>query len=282
MIKKYVQLTKPGIVMGNAVTIIGGFILGARGEMNYPLFLATLIGLSLVIAAGCIFNNYFDRILDEKMERTKNRPLVQGVISIRNALIFGFVLSGLGFFLLAKYTNWITVALAALGLIVYVFLYTLLKSRTVYCTAIGSIAGAVPLLVGYTAVTGRLDFCAVILFMVMVTWQMPHFFAIAIYRLRDYEAAAIQVLPVKRGNAVTKVRMLLYVIAFTISAALLTLCGYTGYLYMIVALGLGVAWLLLSVKGFKAESDPRWARQMFKLSLVVITTLCIMIAVDYR
>lgn len=280
--KQYVQLMKLGIVMGNAVTVVGGFILASKGHIDIGLFLATLMGLCLVISSGCIFNNYFDRFVDGKMERTQNRPLVQGVISVKNAVIFGAILLASGFFLLATYTNWIVVGLAALGFIVYVFMYTLLKTRTVYCTAIGSIAGAVPLVAGYSAVTGRLDFCALILFVLMVTWQMPHFFAIAIYRFKDYQAAAIQVLPVKKGYAVTKVRMLLYVIAFTLTAAFLTFSGYTGYVYLAVALGLGLWWLVLSIKGLRAEDTVFWARQMFKLSLVVITTLCIMIAIDYR
>lgn len=280
--RNYYQLAKPGIVMGNATTIVGGFILASKGQMNWPLFLMTLLGLSLVIASGCIFNNYIDRFLDEKMARTKNRPLVTGVISIQNALFFAAVLGLFGFSLVGYYTNLLTLGLAALGFFVYVFLYTLIKTRTVYCTAIGSIAGAMPLVMGYCAVTNQFDLCASLLFLIMVCWQMPHFFAIAIYRIRDYEAASIPVLPVKRGNFVTKVRMLYYVIAFTGATILLTLFGYTGYLYMGVAIFLSLSWLYLAIQGFKAANDKVWARQMFKWSLVVITTLCLMISIDFK
>jgi heme o synthase len=280
MVKHYYQLTKPGIVMGNAITIIGGFILASQGHIDYFLLAVTLMGLSLVIASGCIFNNYIDRFIDEKMTRTKNRPLVTGVISLRNALLFASVLGSLGFLLLAIYTNWLTVSLAALGFFVYVFVYTLLKSRTGYCTEIGSIAGSMPLVVGYCAVTNRFDLCAAILFMMMVAWQMPHFFAIAMYRIRDYQAASIPVLPVKRGNQVTKVRMLCYVIAFMGLSSSLTWLGFTGYAYLVAALVVSAAWLILAIKGFKAVNDHQWARHMFKVSLLVITTLCIMIAID--
>lgn len=269
--------------MGNAITILGGMALGFKGHWDYGLFFETLLGLSLIIASACIFNNYIDRFLDEKMARTKNRPLVTGVISISHALIFAAILGTLGLFLLAFYTNFLTVVIATLGFLIYVLLYTFLKTRTVYCTAIGSIAGGVPMIVGYCAATNRFDLCAGILFMIMVTWQMPHFFAIAIYRMHEYEAAALPVFPIKKGIPATKLRMLFYIVAFICSTLLLTLFGYTGYVYAGVAALLGLSWLFLAIKGFRAANDfpndARWARQMFKLSLIIITTLCLMLLI---
>ena len=116
--------------------------------------------------------------------------------------------------------------------------------------------------------------------MIVALWQMPHFFAIAMFRLEDYAAASIPVLPVKRGIRTTKIHMLLYIVAFMIAALLLTSFGYTGYSYLVVAALLGLAWLWLCIKGFKSENEQLWARNMFRLSLVVITALSIMISID--
>lgn len=280
MIKTHFILTKPGIIMGNAITTAGGFALASRGQIDWWLFLATLTGLSLIIASACVFNNYVDREADKKMERTKHRPLVTGAISVQNALSFGLLLGVSGIALLYTYTNILTLAIAIVGFFIYVVLYAMGKYQSTYGTLIGSVAGGVPPLVGYCAVTNRFDLGALLLFMILVLWQMPHFFAIAMYRYDDYAAANIPVLPVRKGMHVTKVHMLAYTIAFLACSLTLTLCGYTGYAYLVVAALLGLAWLRLCLQGFKAENDHLWARQMFRLSLVIITVLCITMSVD--
>ncbi len=280
IIKSYLSITKPGIVLGNAITAAGGFILASSGAIDPWLLLATLLGLSLVMAAACIFNNYFDRLSDRKMVRTQNRPLAKGAISNRNALLFGAFLGLSGTLLLLLYTHWLTLSLALLGFAIYVFLYTFLKYRSVHATLVGSLAGSVPLVAGYAAGSHALDMAALILFLVMVFWQMPHFFAIALYRLDDYEAASIPVLPVKRGSFLTKVQMALYIVAFTASALLLSLLGYVGTRYLIAIVLLSGIWLVLSLRGFKSRDDKAWARQMFRYSLITITTLSVMISID--
>ncbi|MBI3589096.1 MAG: protoheme IX farnesyltransferase [Candidatus Liptonbacteria bacterium] len=291
MIRKYYQLAKPGIIYGNVLTTVAGFLLASRGQVNFGLFLATLLGISLVVASACVFNNYLDRNIDARMERTKNRALVTGLVSKKNALIYGVVLGLLGFLILSAYTNLLTVGLAALGFFVYVALYTPLKHRSVHGPLVGSIAGATPPVVGYTAVTNGLDLGAIILFMILVAWQMPHFYAIAIYRLNDYTAAALPVLPAKKGVYFTKINMLFYIFGFIIAALLLTVFGYTGSSYLAVALGLGLAWLGLGLKGLSAKTndpsafakvsaDKLWARKMFFFSLVVIVSLCLTVSLD--
>jgi protoheme IX farnesyltransferase len=280
MIKKYYQLAKPGIILGNAITAAGGFALASRGHIDPPLLLATLIGISLIIGASCVLNNFMDRIADEKMIRTKNRALVQGTISLQNALIFATLLGLLGALDLALFTNFLSLFLALLGVFVYLVLYTLLKYRTVYSTLIGSVAGGIPPVVGYTAVTGQLDGGALLIFLILVLWQMPHFFAIAMYRVDEFAAASIQVLPIKRGMQITKIHMLLYTIAFLLVSSLLTLFGYTGYFYLVVASLFGLSWIWLCAKGFSADNDKRWARKMFVFSLQVITFLSLMISID--
>jgi len=280
MIKNYFSLTKPGIIMGNALTAAGGFALASRGHIDPWLFLATITGLSLIIASACVLNNYLDRHNDAKMARTKHRALVKGVISVKSALIFAIILGCLGFAVLGLFTNLLAAAAALAGVIVYVLFYTIWKYRTVHGTLIGSVAGAAPPAVGYLAASGRFDMGALLIFLIVVLWQMPHFFAIALYRIDEYAAASIPVLPIKRGAYATKVQMLLYVIAFSAAALMLPLLGYTGYVYMAVASLLGIAWLWLSVKGFKSDNDKVWARSMFRFSLVVITLMCAMISFD--
>lgn len=280
MLKNYIALTKPGIIFGNTVTAIGGFMLASKGNIDWMLFFATLLGLSLIIASACVFNNYIDRHLDEKMSRTKLRPLVTGVISRRNALIFGLILGLAGTAVLSFDTNALTVFLALFGLFVYVMVYSLSKPVTKYGTLIGSIAGAMPPVVGYCAVSNCFDLGAFIIFMIVALWQMPHFFAIAMYRLSDYEAASIPVLPIEEGIKATKIQMLFYIIFFILSTFALTYFGYTGYLYLSAAALLGFTWLYLSIKGFGAKNDTVWARKMFLFSLVTVMGLCLMISVD--
>ncbi len=269
--KEYILLTKPGIIIGNLITTIGGFALASRGQIDVSLFFVTLFGLGLVIASACVWNNFLDRKIDARMKRTQNRALVQGSISPVAARRFAIVLGLAGSFLLARYTPWVTFIVAIFGFCIYTLVYTFLKKSSPRATFIGSLSGAVPIVVGYTAVTGSIDLGAILLFVLMVLWQMPHFFAIALFRLQDYTAAAIPVLPVVRGIAVTKTRMLLYVIAFACTVPWLAFLGYAGPIYLIGMSALGISWLALSLYGFKKHvSETRWARSMFMFSLVVV------------
>lgn len=278
----YYLVTKPGIIMGNLITVAAGFLLASQGLIHLWLFLATLIGLAFIIASACVFNNYIDRQMDRKMSRTKNRPLAKGLISTQNAILFAIVLGLLGNLILLLYTNLLTLMIADIGFLVYVFIYSMWKGRTIYGTAIGSIAGGIPPVVGYCAVSNQFDLGAAIFFMILIFWQMPHFFSIALYRLQDYTAASIPVLPVKRGVRITKVRMALYIAGFILATVLLTFFNYTGYIYLLVGLVLGSLWLWLCFKGFKSGNDQKWARQMFQLSLAIITILCIVIPFDLK
>ncbi|MBA3815627.1 MAG: protoheme IX farnesyltransferase [Parachlamydiaceae bacterium] len=278
----YYLLTKPGIIFGNLLTVAAGFLLASRGNIDLILFLATLLGLAFIMASGCVFNNYIDRPLDEKMSRTKNRALVTGLISGRNAIIFGIALGVIGNLILMRYTNTLTVIIAGIGFFVYVVLYSLWKSHTIYSTAIGSIAGAVPPIVGYCAVSNNFDLGALILFSMLVLWQMPHFFSIAIYHLKDYTAAKMPVLPIQKGVFRTKVHMVIYIIAFIGSAALLTIFNYTGYVYLFVTISLSIVWLALCLRGFKSQNDTLWSKYMFQWSLVLITAICFVIPFDIR
>jgi protoheme IX farnesyltransferase len=276
----YYLLTKPWIVFGNLITLVAGFMLASKGTFPFGLFLATLFGLSLIMASACVFNNYIDRHIDRIMKRTQGRALVIGLIPVQNALFFGTLLGIVGGAILLLFTNLLALAVAVAGFFVYVCLYSLWKCHTVYGTAIGSIAGAVPPVVGYCAVSNRLDAGAFILFLILVLWQMPHFFAIALSRFDDYAAAKIPVLPVVKGAFRTKIHMTIYIIGFILATLLLPLFHYTGSLYLFVALNTGLIWLGLSVYGFKCKSDQHWGQQMFRYSLVLITLISVVISLD--
>jgi len=277
--KLYYLLTKPGIIMGNLVTTTGGFLLAAQGRFDLWLFLATLFGLSCVIGAACVLNNYIDRHADQKMARTKERALAKGLISGPSAIAFAVFLGLLGFFLLACYTNLLVVLITVIGFLFYVVLYTVSKYRSIYGTVVGSVAGAVPPVIGYCAVNSQFDAGAFILFMIVVLWQMPHFYAIAMYQVKDYAAASIPVLPVKKGMHTTKIHMVVYIVAFLMAVAALTLYGYAGYVYLGVTGFLGLIWLSLCIQGLWSKKDKLWARKMFLFSLVVIMGFSIMISI---
>jgi protoheme IX farnesyltransferase len=276
----YYLLTKPGIILGNLFTFAAGFLLASNQGVNLLLFFETLFGLALIIASACVFNNYIDRPLDRKMERTKERALARGAISASKALLFAAFLGVAGAGLLALCSSLLTVCVALSGFFIYVVLYSFWKGHTVYATAIGSIAGAIPPVVGYCAAGNRLDAGAFILLAMLILWQMPHFFAIAMAHLKDYAAAGLPVLPVVKGVRRTKIHMALYIVAFIASALLLTLFDYTGTLYLKMIAAFGCAWLCLCLRGFAASDDQLWGRRMFQLSLLVIMTVCLLIPFD--
>lgn len=271
-VKRYLILTKPGIIAGNAITAIGGFAFGLQGQWNLSLLLITLFGLTLVIASGCVFNNYIDRKHDRLMQRTQSRPLAQQTITEKNALIFGALLGIIGLCALSSISLLATL-IASFGFAVYVLVYSNAKYKTAYATLLGTLAGVAPALTGYCAAAHQFDFKAVILFAIMTLWQMPHFLAISLFREEDYRAAAIPTLAINRGVFATKLCMLIYTLAFAIAVLLPTLCGFKGIAYLVVAGLLGTSWIWLAIVGFGCKNDQRWARQMFFFSLAIILLL---------
>jgi protoheme IX farnesyltransferase len=280
LIRAYYRLTKPGIIYGNALTAIGGYFLAAGKYFDPLLFFSAVVGLSFVIGSACVFNNYIDRNIDTKMIRTKNRALAKKTIPYRHALIFAFILGVLGLLILFLYTNTLTAIIAFLGFFAYVVVYSIWKRRSEWGTVVGSISGAVPPVVGYCAVTNHVDGAAVLIFLILCVWQMPHFYAIAIFRSRDYDAAAIPVLPLRQGITQTKIQIICYLVAFLIANALLTGFHYTGVSYLIVMSLVGLIWLYRGLQGFKTKENEKWARKMFFFSLIVILVLSLMWSIN--
>jgi len=276
----YYQLTKPGVLYGNVLTAAAGFFLAARGEINWWLFGAMLLGMTLVIAAACVLNNYLDQDIDRIMARTKKRPSVTGVVKSGHIVIYGIVLLALGMTVLIAWTNWLVVAIAAVGYVTYVWLYgALSKRRSIHGTLVGSISGAMPIAAGYAAVSGQIDTGLVLAFLIMFFWQFPEFYSIAIYRRKEYAAAKIPVMSVVKGVRSTTIQIFVYTIAYVVSTLALTLTGYTGYVYFVVMALMGGYWTWLAAIGLNAKDPEAWARRMFRFSMVTILVLCLMLSI---
>lgn len=212
------------------------------------------------------------------MARTKRRGTVSGVITAKQAIMYGIALGVLGFAILAAYTNVPTIILGIIGLFFYLVMYSIWKRRSPIGTVVGSVSGATPIAAGYTAASGHFDLAAAILFLIMVFWQMPHFYAIAMYRLKDYQAAGLPVLPAKKSVSHTQNQILAYIVAFTITAASLTVFGYTGYIYFAIIVATGVIWLLKATKSPKLLTSQVWGRQVFLFSLITLLTLSVLVS----
>lgn len=282
LVNNYLALTKPGIIFGNLVTLTGGFFLAAPGLEQISLLFEAMLGLALVVASGCVLNNVIDRDIDGLMQRTRNRPTVRDAVTAQNALWFALLLGLGGFTVLSLTTNSVTVLSASLGYVIYAGVYSLyMKRHSVYGTLVGSLSGAVPPVVGYCAVSGHFDSAALLLLLLFSVWQMPHFYAIALFRLKDYQAAAIPVWPAVRGIDSTKRHMLLYILLFMASAAMLTWAGYTGLGFLLISQLLGLQWLRLVWRGWRAAEQNAWARQMFFYSIVVVCGISVALALPF-
>lgn len=278
-LKAYYQLTKPGVLYGNVLTGAAGFLLAAAGAVDWLLFVAAIGGMTLVIAAACVINNYLDRDIDSVMERTKNRPSVVGAIKGSYMVAYGIVLLVLGFATLLLWTNYLVVAIGAIGFVTYVWLYgALSKRKSIHGTLVGSISGAMPVAGGYAAVSGVVDPGLVIVFLVLFFWQFPEFYSIAIYRRKEYAAAHVPVMPVIKGVRSTIIQIYVYTVLYVISTLLLVVYGYVGSVYLVVMAIAGAYWIWLAGKGLTTKNPEAWARKMFRFSMITILLLCVMFA----
>lgn len=277
-IRTYYRLFKPGIIYGNAFTAVAGYLLGSRDGFDALRFLGTIVAICLIMACGTVANNILDRRIDAKMGRTKRRGLVTGSVSVPSAMIFMIVLGVAGFVLLTAASNGLTVLLGVIALVTYVALYGAAKRYSGFGTAVGSISGALPPVAGYTAASGRFDAGALALLILLIVWQMPHFYAIAIYRREEYKAAGIPLLSVTKGVLATRRRIMLYLGLFVAVSPLLFVFNLAGYVYLVLALGLAIGWIAVALKEYGDADISRWARRVFRYSLIVVVTMPVLIA----
>ncbi|UAK17894.1 heme o synthase [Sporolactobacillus terrae] len=282
MVRDVLTTVKIGIVDSNLFTTFSGLMLamhftGASWLDVWPQILFVLIGTALVIGGGCSLNNYIDRDIDPLMERTHERPSATGKMTGKTVLVMGVALSVLG--LVALLAASITAAaFGLLGLLVYVLVYTLwLKRSHSMNTVVGSVAGAVPPIIGWAAVDPSLNSpIPWIMFLILFLWQPPHFLALAMKRVEEYRRAGIPMLPVVAGFEVTKRQMIVYVAALVPTSFLLY---ELGPIYIIGALVLSFTWLGLAIYGFKAKDTIKWAKLMFVYSLNYMMLLFLLMIV---
>ncbi|RKD21745.1 protoheme IX farnesyltransferase [Ammoniphilus oxalaticus] len=282
--RDYVQVTKPGIVRSNLIVIVTGFWLASawKGSFDFMLLLYTILGGSLVMAGSCVLNNYLDRDLDIKMERTMERPIATGRMSAKTALGYGMLLIIAGTTVLGLTAeNGLAALLGIIGAFFYVVVYTAWMKRTTHLnTVVGAISGAVPPIIGWAAVTGNLEQGAWLLFSFLFLWQIPHFLALAMMKADEYREAGYHMLPVTNGFLETKRQILLWTAALVPVSLFMYEAGIVGKLYFISAAALGLGWLALAVKGFFAKDDMKWARSMFLYSLLYLVVSCVIMMVD--
>ena len=276
----YYRITKPGSIYGNLITTIGGFLYGSILHIHTVPLLGIMLGTSLVIASGCVFNNFLDRDIDKHMKRTQKRATVTGVISPRATLLYGAVLGVLGLLTLGIFTNALSTMIGAFGLVSYAIVYTYFKRHTVHGTLIGAIPGALPPLAGYTAATNQLDISAWLLFIILVMWQMVHFYAISIYRLKDYTEAKIPLMSVIYGVQATKLQMALYSCGFMAAVVSLAYFSYAGLLYLAIMLPLSLWWLAIIFIGLWTADSNAWARKVFFMSLILLPAFSLALALN--
>ncbi len=276
----YFLLTKPRIIELLLITTVPTMFLAKRGVPSPLLILTTLFGGSLSAASANVINCYLDRDIDERMRRTRRRPLPAHQVAASDALRFGLVLGVAGFVWLWATVNLLSAALATAAILFYVFVYTLgLKRRSTQNIVIGGAAGAVPVLVGWTAVTGRIELPALVLFAIIFYWTPPHFWALSLRYREDYEAAGVPMLPVVRGPKETSHQILYYTLLLVAVTLLMYPAGQMGVIYLVAALALGGVFVWRAV-GLARDVSGKRAIRLFSFSNQYLALLFLAMAID--
>ena len=271
--KAYIESSKPKVVMLMIFTSFIGMLLANPLELNLEILILGNIGIALMSLSAGSINQLLDQKIDSIMHRTKSRPLVLGVLSTRNVIIYSFILASVGFYILYFRINTLTAWLTLASLVGYAFIYTLyLKRSTPQNIVIGGAAGATPPLLGWTAITGQIDYIAVILFLIIFTWTPPHFWALALHRKDEYFAAKIPMLPVTHGEQYTRVHMTLYTFMLTIVSFLPFIIKFSSYFYLAGAFILNLIFLYYVVK-MQILRDNTLANKVFNYSIVYLSGL---------
>ncbi len=279
-VKAYVSLTKPRIIELLLVTTVPTMVLAARGLPGGWLILETLIGGTLAAGGANAINMYIDRDIDAIMHRTSRRPLVTGAVTPQAALTFAVALEVAAFVELALLVNLVSAVLAVAATLFYVFVYSLwLKRTSMQNIVIGGAAGAVPVLVGWTAVRGSLSLAPIVLFLVIFVWTPPHFWALAIRYRSDYMAAEVPMLPAVMSLEATARRIVAYTVVLWATTLLFGAVGGVGVLYWAAAVILGAIFLAYAMRLYREHTEAR-AMQLFGWSITYVTLLFAAIAID--
>jgi len=279
--RAYYDITKPKVVALLVLTALVGMSLSVPGGLPWQLLLPAMLGIGLLSSAAAAINHIVDEKIDTIMGRTHNRPLPEGRISAHNAIAFAASLAIIGFIMLYVMVNPLTAYLTLAGLVGYSFVYTLyLKRATPQNITIGGLAGAIPPLLGWTAMTNEISGNALLLVLIIFTWTPPHFWALAIHRKNDYAKVNIPMLPVTHGIEFTKTQILLYTVLLFVVSLLPYLVGMSNWLYLIGASALNLVFFAYAWQ-LKFHANEESAMATFKFSIVHLMLLFIILLLDH-
>lgn len=282
-IKSLIALCKLKVVFLLLLTAIAGMFLAVDYIPNLSTVLIASIGIGLSSSSAAVFNHIVDEKIDIKMARTQNRPIPQKEVTTAWALSWGLFLGFIGIGSLALYINILTAVLTFISLIGYAVIYTMyLKKATPQNIVIGGAAGAAPPILGWTAIVGaeQIEY-ALLLFLIVFVWTPPHFWALAIHRIEEYKKADVPMLPVTHGIEYTKLQILLYTILLFIVTLLPYLLGMSGIIYLIVAIILGIRFIMYAVKFYKQMQASKTALSTFMYSINYLIILFIALIIDH-
>lgn len=279
--RDYFELCKPRVVALMLLTAIVGMLLAAPGWVPWQVLLFGTLGIALGASSGAILNHLVDRHIDAKMQRTQRRPIAEGRVSPQRAIIFAVILGLASMSVLIYWINPLTAVLTLIALIGYAVIYTVfLKHATPQNIVIGGLAGAMPPLLGWTAVTGQLDYSAWLLVLIIFAWTPPHFWALAIYRHEDYAKAKIPMLPVTHGIPFTKLSVMLYTLLLVAATLLPFVVDMSGLIYLVGAIILNLGFIYYAYRLMRSP-NPKIALSTFRYSIIYLMLLFIVLLIDH-
>jgi len=280
MMKDYLELTKPRITVLILICTAVGYFFGSPNSFHLALFVHVLLGTALMASGTAALNQWYEADSDAKMRRTSKRPIPAGRIERIDGLVFGALLSIAGFADLWFGTNALAAGLGLFTLATYIFLYTPLKRRSVACTTVGALPGAMPPLIGYAAASGRLDAWALALFLILFVWQFPHFYAIAWMYRDDYARGGIRMLPVIEPDGESTARRIVACSILLIPISLIPrLLGMTGPIYAAAAVAAGLGLLYIGVRLGRDRTCAR-ARHVLMASVLYLPIVLAVMVID--
>lgn len=278
-LRDFILVVKPGIVVGNLIVALGAYAYSVKWSGAALLtFVWLALGTSVVIAASCVINNYLDRDIDQHMQRTAVRPTARGIFPFWVVIVYSALLYAVGFAVLYRYVNPLTAAIGAAGALLYIAAYTPAKRYTSWAALIGTIPGATPPLAGYAAAHNHLDSTAWLLFLVIAVWQVPHFYAISVFRSKQYARANVPVLPLAKGLSRTVLEMRIYGMVYILVCGLLGVYGGVHLVPTIALVVYGIGWLRVMMA--VPQASESWARRVFYYSLPILPLFSMLLATN--
>lgn len=280
-LRDYYVLTKPEVNLLVVMATGAGYLLGSQGRVDWTRLMCVLSGTLLVASGTATLNQVIERVHDARMRRTARRPLPAGRLKSRNAAIFGILLSIAGTADLLALVNWPSAALALATLLSYLFIYTPLKRKTAFCTLLGAIPGAMPILIGWTGASGGIDLQAALLFLILFLWQFPHFLSIALLYREDYERAGYRMLPYRDlEGRYTRAEIVGFIVALT-AVTLVCASGHGGIMYLLLILLAGAVLLFYGARLAASGSKIAAGRLLHASVIYLPVVFAILIAQKY-